>query len=236
MKTVYICGDSFGCPDPDSTINPWMEILNQLLETWQIINLSTVCASNLHIRLQVDTAISNRADFIIMLATSCTRGHGRIGNVSKSQDNLLDRFFKINQDAQTSKEKDLTCYSLNSLDSTCVLESNQIDAVKNFYDKVFDLELEIYQNKCIIESTLYTMRQHQVPFIFDQGGFENPKFYTENNINKHYFSTFIENLSEINLWSLCVNKMQHRPYFHITDQAIHQQVAEYYASRIQTFD
>ena len=232
MKTVYICGDSFGCSDIEYAVTPWVELLCHQLPGWTVQNLSRVCASNLHIRLQVDKAIANQANFVIMLATTCTRGHGKINNKQKSTDSLIDRFLQIGNQNHNNSNKDLACYSMNSLDSTCVLDDRQIEIIKDYRDHVFDLELEIYQNKCIIESTLYALEKSQIPFVFDQGGFENIKFGVSS--DKKYFTEFDHRRSKINLWSEFTNTMQHRPYFHITDPGIHQLTAQYYASMIQT--
>jgi len=231
MKTVYICGDSFGCSDIEYPTTPWVELLRDQLSNCNLHNLSRVCASNLHIRLQVDRAIANKADFIIMLATTCTRGQGKIGWQKKINANLIDRFYTIGGPDQDNINKDLACYSINSLDETCVLNDRQIQIVRDYINHVFDLDLEIFQNKCIIESSLYALEKSQIPFLFDQGGFENPKFGVS--LQKKYFTEFEHRRSEINLWSEFTNTMRHRPYFHITDSEIHQRTANYYASKIQ---
>jgi hypothetical protein len=228
MKTLYICGDSFAVADKKSSIVPWFELLGDKLNLdWQIKNNAMVCASNLHIRLQVEQAIADRADFVIMLSTSCTRGQGRlIPKVNKEQ-NIIDRFFNIGRDHD---HKEFGCYSYNSLDDTCVFNSDQINAIQQYRDSVFDLELEIYQNRFIIESALHALTNSQTPFVFDQGGFENPKFMGS---ESDYFLSWLANKSSINLWSLVDYPMGHYPYFHINDQSVHCQIAEYYYNRIK---
>lgn len=230
MRTVYICGDSFGCTDPESSITPWVELLAEKLPDWTLHNLSLVCASNLHIRLQVDRAIACGANFVIMLATACTRGQGQIQSRHKSEQQLLDRFYKIGKNTQDNFHADLTCYSINSLDSTCVLDPAQIQIVKQFRDSVLDFDLEIYQNMCVIESTLHALESSQIPFVFDQGGFENPEYTAD--ADKKYFKEFDHHRSEINLWSEFGSTLTHRPYFHIIDQQVHERTAKYYASII----
>ena len=60
MKKIYICGDSFGCPDFGWDIDPWPVILqHQLGNEYEVINLSISCASNFLIRVQVDKAITD---------------------------------------------------------------------------------------------------------------------------------------------------------------------------------
>lgn len=231
MKTLYICGDSFACADTEYPVKPWVELLQDQISGWSIHNLSRVCASNLHIRLQVDQAITEHADYVIMLATTCTRGQGKVNHKRSNSKNLIDRFYQIGAQESVNHDKDLACYSINSLDYTCVLNHKQMAIVEDYRNLVFDLELEIFQNKCTIESSLYALEKSQIPYIFDQGGFENPKFGVAD--DKKYFAEFNHRRSEINLWSEFNQPMQHRPYFHITDSEVHKRVAKYYASRIQ---
>lgn len=230
MKTLYICGDSFAVADKECEVIPWFELLiNRLGPNWTMINRSMVCASNLHIRLQVQAAIDNKADFVILLCTSSTRGEGRLHDRLDSRKPILDRFVNIG----TSSQGEFGCYSYNSLDDTCVFEARRVEHIKTFRDEIFDLELAIYNNQFIIESSLYALRNNQIPFVFDQGGFEHPKF---SGSKKQYFSQFDDHRSEFNLWSYVGHPMGHRPYFHITDQSVHQLIAEYYFSKISHYD
>lgn len=222
MKKLYICGDSFACLDPESTILPWPQILkDKIKESWNVTNLSMVCASNLNIRMQIDNAIENNADFIIVLFTSSLRGNGRLTDNSPTA-NLLDNFFKI---GQYNKNKNLACWSYGSLNLTCVLPKDKIKILKEYYAQIFDLGVEVYQNQCVIESTLFKLVNSQCAFLFDQGGFENPLF----NGHKEYFKEFDPYRSQYNLWTMHGKRQViHRPYFHIIDQDLHDLIANYY--------
>ena len=63
---IYICGDSFGVPDPTYGAG-WMDQIGATT------NLCQVSASNLLIAQQVDRAIAAGAERIIVLFTSSTR-------------------------------------------------------------------------------------------------------------------------------------------------------------------
>lgn len=229
MKTLFICGDSFASPDNESPVVPWFELLAQALgPQWQVVNHSMVCASNLHIRLQVQSAIDQQADFVIMLATSSTRGEGRLTHDNSPGNSMLQRFKNVNS-RSADNTGEFACYSYNSLDETCIFDAFQMTALENFRDRVFDLELSILNNQFIIESALHALKSNGIDFVFDQGGFEHPKF---SDSKKHYFKEFDLYRGEINLWSLLGNQMSHRPYFHITDQSIHQDVSKYYFAKI----
>ncbi len=232
MKKLFICGDSFAVADAESSVVPWFELLEKkLAPTWSVTNSSIVCASNLHIRLQIQSAIHQAADFVIFLSTSSTRGEGRLDDLKKTTNkNLLSRFVNIGK--KTTGDEEFGCYSYNSLDETCVFDAEKINAIEKFRDKIFDLELSTLNNQFIIESSLHALKTSNTAFVFDQGGFENPKF---SGSKKDYFKEFESHRSQINLWSLVGYPMGHRPYFHIIEQSTHAHIAEYYFIKIQNY-
>lgn len=138
----------------------------------------------------------DHASYIIVLFTSCGR-------------------FEYGTDSYTIHN--LTTSKLNKKQQQIVSEH-----AKNF----FNLDLEIYRNKCIIESVIQRLIDSGIPFLFDQGGFEHKKF----GVAKEYFKKYSKYRSKYNLWDYGDSKL-HRPYFHITDQNIHNEVAEYYVAQ-----
>ena len=133
------------------------------------------------------------ASFVIVLFTTCVR-------------------FEYGADSYTLHN--LTTSNLSKIQQHLATEH-----AKHF----FDLDLEIYRNKCIIESVLQRLTDSNIPFLFDQGGFEHTKF----GVTAQYFEKYNKHRSKYNLWDHGDSKL-HRPYFHITDQLIHNRVAEYY--------
>lgn len=220
MKFLYICGDSFGFPDIE--YGPcWVDILAQQLNGKFVIkNLSRVCASNLQIASQVDFAISENADYIIYLMTTSTREDVKYRK--KVIDPICSRFTDI---TDKQFEKDLTSYSVFSLDHTTILTEQQLLLLKKYHEEFFDIDLTIYKNELIIEGVLSRLQQSGIEFVYDQGGFENTKFTGTK--DKVYFAKYLKHKSAINLWNF-VNEKKHRPYYHINDIQIHNSVAEYY--------
>jgi len=218
--TVYICGDSFAYPDPE--YGPcWADLLAQRIHT---VNLSRVCASNLQIALQVEHAISNSADYIIYLATSSTR-EDVVLKQNQTHSDLFSRFVNI----AAPESGDLITYSQHSIDGS-LLNSQQQSLLKQYHLEFSDLALSIYKNKLTIEATLNRLRHSGIPFLFDQGGFEHPSFAA--NVQQ-YFEEFAPWRSKINLWDAVANqRMQHRPYYHITDPDLHAAVCDYYYNEI----
>lgn len=228
MKKLYICGDSFGCPDMEWVFDPWPKILEQQLRgEYSITNLSICCSSNLLIRIQVDRAIDEQADFVILLATTCTRGHGLKQAGKSKHANLYDRFTRIAEVDNYADSRDLACYSIYSLNETCVFSTSDMAAIKDYQSRLFDLDLAIYENQCIIESSLSKLQRSNIPFVFDQGGFENPNFGDVRRFD--YFKEFDQYRSQINQWSLSkIIPAKNHSHFHITDPAVHKTIADYY--------
>lgn len=197
---VYICGDSFCVSDPE--YGPcWVDYLSQQRS---VRNLAQVAATNLMISMQVDQAIEESADFIIVQGTACTRSQVRFQN----------------------RVVPFSYHTANQTTTPFTLD--QLDILKKYYTEFFDLELAVYENKCIIENTLHKLVNSGVRFLFDQGGFEHPSFGS----TKMYFDQFDQYRSKINLWDYSITR-NYRPYYHITDTAIHREVADYYIRETQ---
>lgn len=205
--TVYICGDSFAVSDPEYGPN-WADYLSRRLT---VVNLCRVSASNFQIALQVQHAIEQGADYIIYLATSSVRQDVPL---SANTDTLLNRY-----------NHSVVSYSLTSLDETAPFTREQLSLLRLYHDKFFDLDILVHQNELIIEATLSKLTASGIPFTFDQGGFEHPKFAGSRN---NYFETYRAYRSEICLWDYVDEKLIHRPYYHITDHAIHEEITDYY--------
>jgi len=217
--TVYICGDSFGYSD--STYGPnWVDLLSAKLD---VVNLSRVCASNTHISLQVDRAVANSADYIIYTATSSVRFDARLLSGESAASPLLDKFVDI---VNPLPGKALTSYSVRSLDDTSLFTKEQLNVLKLYHGIFFDIDLAVYQNQLIIEGILSRLAHSDIPFKFDQGGFEHASFAGSK--SEQYFTNYDQYRSDICLWDYVGPKMPFRPYYHITDPLVHQRVANYY--------
>lgn len=224
MNTLYICGDSYAVPDPVYG-KCWVELLADQIKTkFNVINLARVCASNLQISSQVDRAIQNKADFIICLFTTSTRDDVQHRKVNKKE--FAQRYTNI---ANDTNDTDLTSYSVFSLDNTTVMSDLQLSILRQYHAEFFDLNLTVYKNEILIEGILSRLKNSGIPFVYDQGGFENAKFVDTK--DKIYFTDYLEYKSPVNLWNFTHSK-KHRPYYHIEDLSIHKNVADYYSKLI----
>lgn len=175
-----------------------------LAKRFSIVNLSHIAATNLLIAKQVDRALQARARFVIVQCTAVTRGEKRWG------DGYLPFSYHTASPVTTP------------------FDSRQLQILKDYFAEFFDLELAVYQNQITIEHTLQKLVDSGTPFLFDQGGFEHRAF---EGAATGYFDKFFTYRSEINLWDYARTR-KYRPYFHITDPAIHQNVADYYTQQI----
>jgi hypothetical protein len=196
MKKVYVCGDSFCVSDLEYG-ECWVDLLGKDRD---VTSLAQVSATNTLISMQVDQAIAENAEFIIVQGTSCTRGEKR----------------------HNGKLHPFSYHTASKI--TTPFDSFSLQLIKEYYTEFFDLDLAIYQNKCIIENTLQKLVDSRIPFLFDQGGFEHLKFGA---VNTNYFQKFDRYKSKINLWSYTVTQ-DYRPYYHITDAKVHREITDYY--------
>jgi hypothetical protein len=142
------------------------------------------------------------ADLIIVLCTASTR-------------------------SQTRQNGQVIPYSVHSLDSTTPFNDHQLNVLRNYTGEFFDLDLAIYKNQCIIESMLQRLTDSNTPFVWDQGGFEHASYGG----TQQYFAKWAWRRSSKNLWDYA-RAAEYRPYYHITDDHVHRDVAEYYAGWI----
>ena len=196
---IAVCGDSFCVKDPQYGFM-WVDLLES---TFKVENYSEVCSTNLLIAQQVDRAIADQADFVIVHFTSCTRG---------------EKFHR-------GRYVPFSYHTASEI--TTPFSPRQLQILKEYYSEFFDLNLAIYQNSIVIEHTLAKLVSSGIPFRFDQGGFEHPSYGGQG----QYFQAYDQYRSAHNLWNYSATR-QYRPYYHITDASIHKLVADYYAGEI----
>jgi hypothetical protein len=170
-----------------------------------VVNLAQVSATNLLISQQVDQAIAESAGFVIVQGTSCTRS-------------------EIKLNGKVVPYSFLTSNATNTK-----FDDRQLNIIREYYTEFFDLDLAIYHNQCIIQNTLQKLADSGIPFRFDQGGFEHSSFGAT---PAKYFGKFDHYRSAVNLWDYA-NTRDYRPYYHIRDAQVHQQVAQYYIKETQ---
>jgi hypothetical protein len=193
---IYICGDSFGVPDPTYGAG-WMDQIGATT------NLCQVSASNLLIAQQVDRAIAAGAERIIVLFTSSTRSEKVVNGQAIP----------------------FSWHTANT--TTTPFSTNQLRILREYFAEFHDLGLAIYTNQCIIQHTLDCLNKSGADYVWDQGGFEHPSMG-----GRPYFDQYNHTRSDLCLWDYAHTR-QYRPYYHITDAQVHQDIATYYRKRFQ---
>ena len=167
------------------------------------VNLCQVSASNLLIAQQVDRAIAAGAGKIIVLFTSSTR--------SEKMENGAAIPFSWHTASST----------------TTPFDNRQLRILQDYFAEFYDLGLAIYTNQCIIQHTLDCLNKSGADYMWDQGGFEHSSMG-----GCPYFDQYNSTRSDLCLWDYATTR-EHRPYYHITDLAKHQDIAAYYRERFR---
>lgn len=227
MKKIIICGDSFSIDDADYPGIHWSYHLGKLLPDATIINLASSGASNLLIHLQIDQAISQQPDLIIVSFTSSLRATIK-WQLTKNYTDILERFFVLhNKDPKA----DLTCFPYSSIDSFGILSSSQSQILKQYVTEFVDLDLMRLENYYIINDSLATLAHSGVNFIYSPGGFDHKNFIGSD--QQLQFNQFKEYECPINLWDYDIRNHSIRPYYHVTDSTLHSKLADYYKCLIK---
>lgn len=235
---VYICGASDCFTDVDYPGQSWTEHLQVAMPDHDIVNLAIEGASNFVIHLQVDRAIEEQADYVIVHFTSSVRQEIRIANTDDDRP-LLDRFYRhhLSQPNPT-----LLTLSFFQSHNSPALARQQQQKLKEFQLEFFDLDIAIKKNYYIIQNALDALVRHGQPFLFSQGGFEHPDFTEDKNLKyQTAFDAYNAWRSKINLWDYLkdfratthnVHRPLSRPWFHITNDQDIAGIVQYYRNWI----
>ena len=224
MKKIYICGASDCFPDADYPGLSWMEKFESIVPELQVHNLGLMTASNFVIRLQVERALENRADFIIVNFTSSVREEARY-NDNEIEATLLDRFYRYNQAHGPTNLVSYSPYTIPAKQTT-VLDNQRQQLIYQKFALMGDLDVSVAKNYFLITGTLDRLINANANFIFSTGGFEHPSFLDKP--SSYNFKNYESYKSHVNLWDHIKNFQVVRPYFHITDTDTTDMIATYY--------
>lgn len=152
--------------------------------------------------------------------------HQQVLQAIKAQADYIIVLFTSSLRSELKINDKLIPFSWLSLDNTTPFSQEQLSILRNYYTLV-DIDTEIQKNKILIESTLQALVDSRISFKFDQGGFEHPSYGGVST----YFNKYNLYRSRYCLWDYAETR-NHRPYFHITDNYIHEQVAEYFKEQL----
>lgn len=218
---LYICGDSF-CTEDREFGNNWVTMLINNNPNLDIVNLASCGASNYLIYLQVKQALAENCDFLIYNATSSIRQEFSIKEDNVANDSVK-RYWSTNN---ATNDASMICGSWLTIERHYkeILQTEQADEILTFYKKYVDLPSLIEKNFIFIAHTLDLLDRSQIKWAWSQGGFEHKNFS-----NNQYpeFDQYREKECPKNLWDYYVRD-QIRPWYHVTDQTVHQNVCKNY--------
>jgi hypothetical protein len=226
-KTLYICGDSFCSSDPKYGDN-WVDLLTLSYPNINIINLSSVGASNYLIYLQVKHALAHNCDYLIYNATSSVRQEFSLNSDTLIQSDNVSRYWNA---ALPSNDKSMICASWNTVakNTANILTIKKINIIQEFFKEAVDLPNLIEKNYIFILFTLQLLDSTpNLTWAWSQGGFEHKSF---NPTVTWDFSKYILHECPINLWDEYDNTLI-RPYYHITDTNLIENVYIQYAKML----
>jgi len=182
---IIVCGCSFMTIDKRHPGTHFSEILaknyNADLECF-----AKMGASNFTIRLQIDEAINQKPDLILIGFTNSDRIEipirkyridNGIKNISYSEYNKAPNFYNSN---------DVSCVSqpisnfFNPVHSDEILDEEKLIALKHYSAYLFDSDLKSQLDYFIAQSALDRLEKLGIPFIFTRGGLVGTAFSYEN--------------------------------------------------------
>lgn len=155
---IYSCGCSFMSLDSDYPGTHFTEIVSKQL-TGNLTSLARPGSSNFYIALQVDHAIQQRPDLILVLFTN----YDRIEILKPNQVYDVKQGYK--EIGKTAMSNVITNYIDQSL-----VEEPKKDALKKWFGEVYDFGLAFHRDYYLCLGVLSRLEQSRIPFVFNFGG------------------------------------------------------------------
>lgn len=220
MKKILICGDSYAITDPDFPGLHWTEKMLDKAADIEVWNFAYGGASNGLICLQLLQGLEFDPDFVIMIFTDHTRYE-----VDRDTEHMP---YQLDQQALIEHMKQR--YTTNMY--TNLGEKN--DIINNFLQNAVSDEFAKLKNYFLISFCLQTLEQRGIPFCYSLGGFEHFQQNYKHNIRTHFHKDLFDQYTskEIPI-NLCYGGPQvKRPYFHVTNPAVHELFANFCMEQI----
>lgn len=245
MKSVFICGDSFCCPDPNYPGFSWVERLQKQLPEVEITTLASPGATNFLIAAQIEKAITADPDFIIVTTTGTLRFETntdcyikgpqraifekKLFEVTANCNDLsIENFYQYfhNRTQPLSSEK-FRCYSLAGIKSLAEDNPAKYQLLNRFEHNWF-AEIEFVKSILLIEGALLKIKASKIPLLVQ---LENMTFNLWPKLKTCKWIDADE-ISSIKFDSFKWADDLADPVFHIERSEDHQTIADYYAEKI----
>lgn len=221
MKTLYVCGDSFCCNDPEYP-GSWIEKFQAIHGNLKIISLAVPGASNFQIYLQVKEALAKRCDYLIYHATSSIRFEFVADRLIKPQHGCFNYWNRALPEQQTQ----MLCTSWLTPDDSLFFDTDQAKSIKIFFKDFINIDVEIEKNYLFICATLNLISSSSVEnWSWSRGGFDHKSFDN----SKIWTFDCLDRECDYNLWDYYGRPSPTRPFYHISDPLVINTVCEHYS-------
>ena len=210
MPRMYVCGDSFLAPTQDhewkydlkgSSNKHFSEIVAKQLN-YDLVALSRGAASNSCIRLQIDTAIKEQADFVLVGMTAPSRIEWPLKPRSFETDQgVYNIDYSYHPDLSSTNPKfSLKGYVsdtiVNALEGYVPVATDEVlQALKLYVSYIYDEGFRQQQDAWIIASGINALETAKIPYLLLLlESFKTDKFFTQN--NKRFLSDSTPNFSK----------------------------------------
>ena len=196
MKKLIICGDSFNAVSKILPGTHYSEILSKKLG-WQLLNYARRGCSNGGIRLQIQEAIAQRADFVIVVPTGWDRMEIPVrDNFYETPDSVIKTFGNLLQDFLLDKNN--SCFDISKGISNInydaseknqmifetifslvenyeheyrkdKLSNEKVTALKHFINHIYDSAWKQQIDKWVISSGVAKLYENSIPFSIERG-------------------------------------------------------------------
>jgi hypothetical protein len=148
----------------------------------ELINLARPGASNFYIGLQVEHAIQQHADLILILFSNYDR-------IQILQENCQYRVEQgitniVNNAVDTANARVFSNVITNFIDQS-LLTPEQIDVLKPWFTNIYNFGLFYHQDWFVCQGILSRAKQSGIPFVFNTGGM---RYYGHNETWDYYLN------------------------------------------------
>lgn len=196
MKKLVVCGDSFSAVSKKLPGTHYSEILAKKIG-WLLLNYARRGCSNGGLRLQIQEAIDQRADFVIIVPTGWDRieipvrdnFYKKTENTIGSWKNLLQNFLLDKKNSCFDISRGISNINYNaSEDNQMIFETifslaenyeheyrkdklsdEKVTALRYFINHIYDSSWKQQIDKWVISSGITKLYEHSIPFSIERG-------------------------------------------------------------------
>ena len=195
MKKLVVCGDSFSAVSKTLPGTHYSEVLANELG-WELLNYARRGCSNGGVRLQIQEAINQQADFVIIVPTGWDRTEMPVRDnfydgpetFAKKYGNFLQDFLQDSSKSAYDPDKGIGNINYTKEDNNMIFETifsladepeheyrkgalsnEKVEAVKQYISHIYDSSWKRQLDKWIISDGICQLHGANIPFSIERG-------------------------------------------------------------------